>query len=84
MKIEVTQEDIERGTRGHCALCPVARAVKRAMRTEDVWADGVAIVLTRHGDNRLFLDTPDEAICFMEEFDAGEPVEPFSFELEAP
>lgn len=36
MKIEVTQEHIERGIRGACASCPVALAIQDATQADTV------------------------------------------------
>jgi len=77
MKIQVTQEDIEKGVRNVCAWCPVARAATRAFgkpmkamrwRLEDV-ATGECI------------ETPKEVSRWMFKFDDHQPVEPFEFEV---
>lgn len=82
MKIEVKQIDIERGVRYSSILCPVARAVKRAIKMPlqyrslqiqyDLELNGKIIVL------------PQRVRKFVVRFDAGKSVRPFSFELDYP
>lgn len=82
MKIKVTQEHIEKGEGCSAYRCPVALAVM------DVCPGGVFIGLrvcywsnnNRSDENRrAFL--PPKARAFIREFDAGKPVQPFTFEL---
>lgn len=77
MRIEVTQEHIERGIRGACGCCPVALAIHSASNAEVVsvssgWAylDHRGFVLPPHV--RRAIDTYD---------DQGVMI-PFTFELE--
>lgn len=82
MTITVTQHDIDHGRRGDCVWCPIALAASRAIGAE-VYADG-AEIFSINNRYQFQAETPEEACRFMEEFDAGEPVVPFSFELEVP
>lgn len=75
MTIEVTQEDIDRGRRGSCFECPVARAASRAVGAE-VSTDRYLFYLPT-----AKIKTPTEVAKFIHAFDGGEPVAPFSFEL---
>lgn len=70
-RIEVTSEDIERGVPDNCHHCPIALAARRAgLNTPEV--DSAFL-------NGMVL--PDAATEFILDYDNGEPVEPFSFEV---
>lgn len=76
MKIQVTQADIANGMRGNRKACPIARAVIRASSLSTA---SVTQSYIRRGRRKDF--TPAEARIFIRAFDAGQPVEPFEFEL---
>ena len=70
IKVEVTQEDIEKGKKRDSSCCPVALACKRVVNL--TWSE----VFQRVGYNY------DRIISrWIGKFDRGEKVEPFSFEL---
>lgn len=76
MKIQVTQEDINNGMRRNGNKCPVTLAIKRAT--------GIALVssgLTICVYGRRELIPPVAVTEFIEQFDAGNPVSPFEFNL---
>jgi len=81
VKIEVTQEDIDRGARRSCCNCPIALAVKRLV-------PHCSEVDVRCG--AIYAKTPElwkadasiSVIDFISGFDAGRPVQPFSFPLD--
>ena len=78
MKIKVTQDDIDNGERHRCYRCPIAHAMCRTL--------GASIAVTqekyyREEDDGKYL--PTEAQRFILDFDAGRPVAPFEFEVEA-
>ena len=50
MRIKVTQRDIDEGVQGNSFHCPVARAVKRTFKAEEVWVREI-IIITRGGRN---------------------------------
>lgn len=78
MTIHVTAEDIATGVRGECMTCPVAIAVNRVTRTWCyVFSDGHIGI---HGDQ--WIEAPREVSMFLQMFDAGLPVTPFTFELD--
>ncbi len=82
--VEVTAEDIAAGERDSCERCPIAIAVQRTGLIR-VHADADAIWgWPDDGDDTesIGCDTPDIAARFMEDFDTGEPVEPFAFTVE--
>lgn len=79
MKINVTQEDIDNGEPSS-RKCPVAIAILSA-GFDDVRVEALHLrfVLDRFQYAR---STPDIVADFLEEFDSGAAVEPFSFTLE--
>jgi hypothetical protein len=81
--ITVTQEDINDGKAGNCTLCPIALAAKRAFPDIFPVVGGYYLVLdsapgTEDGE---LVDLPYEARQFVQSFDFGRPVEPFSFKV---
>lgn len=83
MRIEVTQEDIDRGVRCDGNACAVAVAIGRAIGTGvdapwfgyiDVSEDEIVI-----GGDRF--DVPRAVADFVGQFDRQEYVGPFAFEL---
>lgn len=78
LTIHVTQEDINSGIPKKCSKCPVALAINRAT--------GLAATVKFHpnyiGENEhdIFM-TPDCVIAFINKFDAGNHVSPFSFTI---
>ena len=69
---------------GNSFHCPVARAVRRALRTREVWVREI-IIVTRAGAKETYV-TPSAVLDFIEQFDAAvlefESPKPFSFTLE--
>lgn len=84
MRIEVLQSDIDHGERHCCERCPVARAITRAIGNRvavAVYADrGAELGITSGGYTR-WISLPDEVIEFINRFDIGLKVAPFTFEL---
>lgn len=76
MKITVTEDDIKHGIRGYPDRCPVALAVSRETGHFDVFVDG---------DIHFYMfDMTFSRRCvskFVERFDHGKPVKPFSFNI---
>jgi len=78
MRIEVTAEDIKNGVFTDCRSCPVALALDR--HTGDWWSVGTSTATRIETGARFLL--PPSACRWIHNFDCGDPVEPFSFELE--
>lgn len=78
MIIDVTQTDIDSGTRRSIASCPLARALTRAFG-RPVGAEDVVIDFNK---GWRIASLPKRAIAFRNNFDAGRPVMPFEFEIE--
>lgn len=77
IKVNVTALDIRDGVRSDIGACPIARAVKRSKRSRgDVWAGPVHI-----STGLLVYKTPPNVRQWMENYDDGREVEPFTFEL---
>ena len=75
-KIEVTQADIDEGSSGEPESCPIALAAQRTMNKP------VSVYRKTMGTGRLRWPLPKAAIEFVDRYDAGAYVEPFSFEVE--
>lgn len=97
MLIEVTQEHIDKGERSNALSCPVALAVREALDAKKENEVAVSFRWITHlkeyrGWRTLFQKTqdwisypsPKKVQEFITDFDNGEPVAPFSFELKQP
>lgn len=82
MQIEVEQPDIDEGLACNCDACPIARATQRKLpagvmvQVQSRFAQ--VFVMGKHVKS---IWMPAEAREFIKAFDAGEPVQPFSFDL---
>jgi hypothetical protein len=83
MHIQLTQRDIDEGVQSNCFHCPVARAVKRVFKADEVWVREI-IIVRKTGSQRTYV-TPTAAVDFIEQFDSAvlefESPKPFSFTL---
>ncbi len=77
MIIEVTQDDIDKGEPRACLSCPVTLALNRI--TGEECHVGSYIRIPNFGT----FNYPGQVIEFINNFDMGRPVNPFSFELHA-
>lgn len=80
MKIQVTQEHINKGITGSACFCPIALAanageIGRKFGPVRVMPSSIMV------DTEL-LELPAVAKLFIIDFDHGHPVEPFEFDLE--
>jgi hypothetical protein len=92
MRIDVTQADIDKGTRAEPTRCPVAWAVRRA--TGQIYSVGCDVILPLPFDDNegnpwpVGWVMPREASDWVRNFDmgplTGKKVEPFSFEIDLP
>jgi len=84
IRIEVTEQDIERAHRSNSYHCVVAQAVARTVKdARSIDVDIQTIRFTRDGGRWIFL-TPYAVQGYIVAFDAGDPIEPFTFELRNP
>jgi hypothetical protein len=91
MKINVTQDRIDRGETGECFDCAVALAIKEDYPESGLLAVGSGCVSFFSGYSLMNIPLPKEAQDWIlasdrfEKCDAnGNPLKPFSFELEFP
>jgi hypothetical protein len=78
MKIEVTQEHIEKGVPEEECNCPIALAIRDAFNVEELEVSVNATVIRVGFDH---CPTPEEAEAFVCDFDDGRSVRPFTFDL---
>lgn len=83
--VNVTAEDIARGVKSESSLCPIACALRKILLLGtriSVGVDDVGLYGQPHfhGD----IDLPDEAGEWVQQYDKGLPVSPFTFTLEIP
>lgn len=84
--IEVTQEDIDAAVKGNSSRCAVATAIARQIGDAGhVIVDVQTIRFSRLDKRaRLYYLTPPVVTSYIIDFDAGDPIEPFSFRLSHP
>lgn len=78
MRIEVTQEHIDKGTPEDACNCPVALAIREALKAE---AEEIRV---HHSDIWIWGDlynTSEAVERFVWNFDVGVSVAPFTFDL---
>jgi hypothetical protein len=80
MKVEVTQEDIDKGGRWMAERCPVARALRREVGGAVGVSGGYWI--KRTGNSWIAL--PKKVFRWTQRFDMGRPVKPFTFTTRRP
>jgi hypothetical protein len=83
-EIEVTEEDVREGIRCDHRFCMVATAIPRTVPQATfihVDAQGVSFTV---GTKRLYYVSPPAVARYIQLFDAGQVIEPFSFMLREP
>ena len=81
MRVKVTQDHIDRGLRSHTRCCPLALALQSA--TGNIYiCVGSSLVWDTNKPGEIYGHISTRAEHFVEDFDNGEPVVPFEFELE--
>lgn len=75
LKINITECDIAEGIRANYQQCPVARALKREI------ADCEGVYSHIHFLNKPDIETPVKAYEWIERYDKGKKVKPFSFTI---
>lgn len=83
IQVEVGQELIDRGVQKDCSECPVALGISRNTGRFVTVSRGL-ITFSRGNSFIGRVPTPASARAFIDDFDAGRPVSPFSFPLEVP
>ena len=85
LHVEVTAEDIAAGEKGHCQRCPIALAMLRCPNVFSVVVGEEISVQTYDQDQwtePYVAECPSVASKFVGDFDSGDKVEPFSFDIE--
>ena len=73
-RIDVKQCDISRGVPTSACDCPIALAIKRALRCKHVGVTGTYIAI-----NDKMVRQTKKVAKFVYDFDSYKPVKPFSF-----
>ena len=87
--VEVTAEDIASGVAQKCEHCPIAIALRRAAGSARAYVDGSDIFVSPvfDGDEPSDIwneagECPQSVTEFVNAFDDGKPVKPFTFTVE--
>lgn len=84
ISVEVTASDIERAHRNDSYKCVVAQAIARTVpMATNVDVDTQSIRFTVDNERRIYM-TPYAVQGYVIAFDAGDDIEPFSFQLRDP
>ena len=84
INVEVTEADIERAHKNDSYRCVVAQAVARTVPSAtNIEVDTQTVRFTVDGERRIYL-TPYAVQGYVIAFDAGDPIESFSFQLRDP
>jgi len=82
--IEVSDADIAKAKRNDSYMCVVTQAIARAIPDATrIETDTQTTRFTRNGERLMFL-TPYAVTGYIIAFDAGDPIEPFTFQLRNP
>ena len=81
LKVDVTQDDIDKATPGSCGYCPIALAFKRANKKTN-WCSVTlsSIEWTTHGAYFTW-SLPEKLKDFIRRFDSRAEVKPFKFTI---
>jgi hypothetical protein len=85
IKIEVTQDDINKGERGNARFCPIARACSRIIpnSSKPSIAGGRWNYVNVNNIERRF-NVPDFVNDFINDYDLNNPVTPIEFDIDIP
>ena len=81
MNVQVTNKDINEGTRRSCCDCPLAKALKRTLKQNVVVGTADFFYIDEKTGEQKYIILPNSAQEFILNFDKGEIVPPFSFNL---
>ncbi|QDK02062.1 hypothetical protein SEA_GIBBLES_105 [Gordonia phage Gibbles] len=79
MRVTVTQKHIDDGTKANCKLCPIAQAITNKGYKARVYHELVDLI-GKDGVNATY-KLPKKATRFIIDFDEGNKVKPFTFEM---
>ncbi len=83
LKVQVTQEHIDLGTRSDSLTCPIALALKTLGYTAPI-VNSLFITLDPTAPFNSLLWLSQKVVDWLEKFDDGKKVPPFEFELSIP
>lgn len=85
-QINVTQDDIDKGSPRDCCSCPIAFAVSRVVRPDVPVSVGIYQLVIRDHEGTVHIRLPQIAEYFRREFDRDgkSAVSPIQFELDIP
>lgn len=81
MKVEITKSLIKRGERASCVDCPVALAINKTFKLHHASVDNGCAMAVDKNNKTIYFKLPKKAKNFIERFDDGKRVKPFTFEL---
>ena len=84
VNFDVIQQDIDQGTRKVCETCPIAlAAIRSSVVNPVIFSTEIWYTIGKGLDrSRCKSPLPTEASRFIEDFDMGLPVKPFTFSIE--
>lgn len=83
-KVNVLEEDIERASRNDSLRCVVVQAIARTLPEASGIQVDTQTIRFRVGDKRYQYLTPPAAAQYVVDFDAGDVIHPFNFQLRDP
>jgi hypothetical protein len=84
IRVEVTQNDIDKSCRNNSSNCPIQRAIRRLVRDEFLVTVRSTELIIQHGIGKhisISVELPEQAIDFIQDFDQYYSVKPFTFYL---
>lgn len=81
--IEITERDVERGMRRHSGLCMVSTAIARCIPGASHIDTDLQTIRFTYEDERFIYVTPWRVGQYVVDYDAGDPIKPFRFQLRA-
>lgn len=84
MLIRVTKEHIRKGRKHICSACPIALALKGSGFPNAFVGSGYWAVSKKAAQNKEDSPLPTIAVNFIDKFDSGEEVKPFTFRIRKP
>jgi len=78
--VRITKSLIKKGRRGNCSYCPIGLALRTlGFHRVSVYNTFLQFTTSRNSKKYLGANLPYEAETFVNRFDDGKAVEPFSF-----
>ena len=81
LTVNVTQDHIDKGARKAAYQCPVSLALREVDPGSD-WCVSTLHIMRETGHDVGITESPATVSKFVSRFDNGDPVQPFSFEID--